>query len=73
MNLAMMRSMNEIGQVTGKKTVAEFVENDAILEKLREIGVDYTQGYGIGMPRPLNEVLEHELTNCQGGSYPRKR
>ena len=64
MDLAMVRSINEIGHVTGKKTIAEFVENDAILEKLREIGVDYAQGYGIGMPRPLNELLESELTNC---------
>ena len=37
----------------GKRTVAEFVENEAILEKLQEIGVDYAQGYGIGRPRPL--------------------
>ncbi len=39
----------------GKQTIAEFVENDAILEKLKEIGVDYAQGYGIAMPQPLDE------------------
>ena len=60
MDLAMVRSINEIGHVTGKKTIAEFVENEAILEKLREIGVDYAQGYGIGRPRPLDELLEPE-------------
>jgi len=63
MDLAMVRSINEIGHVTGKKTIAEFVENDAILEKLREIGIDYAQGYGIGRPCPLNELLETELVN----------
>ena len=49
-DLAMVRSINDIGHVMGKKTIAEFVENDEILAKLREIGVDYAQGYGIGRP-----------------------
>lgn len=53
MDLAMVKSINEIGHVMGKKTIAEFVENDAILEKLREIGVDYAQGYAISKPHPL--------------------
>lgn len=50
---AMVKSINEVGQVMGMKTVAEFVENEAILEKLQEIGVDYAQGYGVGKPVPL--------------------
>ena len=54
---AMVKSINEIGQLLGKQTVAEFVENDAILLKLKEIGVDYAQGYGIGIPRPIDELL----------------
>ena len=32
-------------------------ENDEILEKLREIGINYAQGYGIGKPRPIDELL----------------
>lgn len=52
---AMVSSINEIGQLMGIKTIAEFVENDAILEKLRELNVDYAQGYGIGRPRPLHQ------------------
>ncbi len=52
---AMVRSVNEIGHVMGKKTIAEFVENDETLNVLREIGVDYAQGYGIGRPRPLED------------------
>ncbi len=51
--LAMVKSINEIGQVMGKKTIAEFVENEPILEKLREIGVDYAQGYGVGRPQRI--------------------
>lgn len=50
---AMVESINQIGQVMGLKTIAEFVENDAILEELRKIGVNYGQGYGIGKPEPF--------------------
>ncbi len=57
MDFAMVKSINEIGHVMGKQTIAEFVENAAILEKLRKIGVDYAQGYGIGRPRPIDELL----------------
>ncbi len=46
----MVKSINDIGHVMGKKTIAEFVENEAILQALREIGVDYAQGYHIGKP-----------------------
>ena len=56
LNFAMVKSINEIGHVMGKQTIAEFVENEAILEKLREIGVDYAQGYGIDRPRPIEDA-----------------
>ena len=57
MDLAMVRSINDIGHVMGKQTIAEFVESKAILEKLKEINIDYAQGYAIGQPKPLDEVL----------------
>jgi len=50
---AMVESINQIGQVMGLKTIAEFVENDAILAELKLIGVNYGQGYGIGKPEPF--------------------
>ena len=56
-HLAIVRSINEIGHVMGKKTVAEFAESAAILDRLRELGVDYAQGYAIGRPRPLRDLL----------------
>ncbi len=56
-DLAMVRSIHDIAKVMGKQTIAEFVENDAIREQLREIGVDFAQGYGIERPRPLEDVL----------------
>lgn len=50
---AMVESINRIGHVMGLQTIAEFVEDDLVLEKLREIGVDYAQGYSIHRPEPL--------------------
>ena len=52
-DLAMVEAINHIGHVMGLQTIAEFVENDAILEKITAIRVDYAQGYGISKPRPL--------------------
>jgi EAL domain-containing protein (putative c-di-GMP-specific phosphodiesterase class I) len=57
---AMVDAINRIGQVMGIHTVAEFVENDDILECLRELGVDYAQGYGIDRPRPLTGRMKDE-------------
>ena len=50
---AFVEAINRVGQVLGLKTVAEFVENDAILNKIKQIGVDYAQGYGIAEPCSL--------------------
>ena len=46
----MVESINNIGHVMGLQTIAEFAENDAIINMLKEIGVDYAQGYGVAMP-----------------------
>lgn len=54
---AMVKSINEIGQTMGMQTIAEFVENDEIKNILVNLGVDYAQGYGIGQPRPFDEIL----------------
>ncbi|MDX1432122.1 MAG: EAL domain-containing protein [Gammaproteobacteria bacterium] len=59
-NLAMVKSINDIGKVMGKRTIAEFVENQRILDKLREVGVDYAQGYRVGRPKPLDRLLNIE-------------
>jgi diguanylate cyclase (GGDEF)-like protein/PAS domain S-box-containing protein len=55
---AMVKSINEIGHVMGMKTIAEYVENDEIKGMLREIGVDYAQGYGISIPVSLDDLLK---------------
>jgi len=53
LNLALVKSINDVGRVMGKRTIAEFVEDPDTLEKLREMGVDYAQGFGVGKPQPL--------------------
>ena len=55
-DLAMVKSINEVGHVMNKKTIAEFVENEAIFNLLKSLGIDYAQGYGIGKPVPLDEL-----------------
>ncbi len=63
---AMVVAINEIGHVMGLKTIAEYVENAAIRDKLAIIGVDYIQGFGIEMPQPFlvgdNQATQTLLT-----------
>ena len=53
----MVRSINEIGHLTGKQTIAEFAENSEIITMLRGMGVDYAQGYGVEEPRRLIQAV----------------
>jgi EAL domain-containing protein (putative c-di-GMP-specific phosphodiesterase class I) len=50
----------------GIKTVAEFVENDAVRATLQQIGVDYVQGYGVGQPYPICDVPREEKGKVVG-------
>lgn len=59
-DFAMVKSINEVGHIMGIETIAEFVENNSILNKLTEIGVDYAQGYGIAMPSPVEQLISQE-------------
>ena len=52
---AMVQSINQIGHVMNLQTIAEFVESEEILLCLKEIGVDYAQGYAIAKPLPLTD------------------
>lgn len=55
---AMVDSINQIVHAVGLKSVAEFVENETILEQLRSMGVDYAQGYQISRPFPLSKLFQ---------------
>jgi len=49
-NYTMVKAINEVGQSLGKQTIAEFIESEVLFEAIREIGVDFAQGYAIGKP-----------------------
>ncbi|MFK7855430.1 MAG: putative bifunctional diguanylate cyclase/phosphodiesterase [Granulosicoccus sp.] len=62
----MVAAINQIGHTIGAKTIAEFVEDDAVLNCLREMKVDYAQGYGLRMPTPLSELSQELETRLPG-------
>lgn len=59
LNRDMVAAINDIGHSMGRKTIAEYVESEAILTALRDMGVDFVQGYYIGRPALWNE--QHAL------------
>ena len=61
MDRAMVESINHIGHVMGLKTIAEFVESEAILDHLKEIRIDYVQGDWLKAPQPLSSLLAGRL------------
>lgn len=66
---SIVRSIRDVAVLKGISTVAEFVENDAILQQLAIIGIDYAQGYGVHKPEPLAPLLAN-LSAASGPSGP---
>lgn len=60
-SFAMVRSIHEIGCLTGKKTVAECAESQAVVDLLGGLGVHFAQGYALGRPAPINALLPEAL------------
>ena len=58
---SMVRAITEVGHAMGLGIIAEYVENAAIKDKLRAIGVDFVQGYAIEQPIPLGRALRTRL------------
>jgi EAL domain-containing protein (putative c-di-GMP-specific phosphodiesterase class I) len=50
---AFVEAMQQLAQALGVETIAEFVENEYVFEALKEIGVNYGQGYYFGKPAPI--------------------
>jgi diguanylate cyclase (GGDEF)-like protein len=57
----MVKAIHEVGKAIGLKTIAEFVENDVIKNQLVSMGIDYGQGYGLGKPEPLTDILKRDF------------
>ncbi|MDH3899439.1 MAG: EAL domain-containing protein, partial [Gammaproteobacteria bacterium] len=53
----MVRAINQIGHTMNIMTIAEFVEDEAVLQAVRELGVDYAQGYVVAKPVPMEIAL----------------
>jgi len=62
----MVRAINEIGHTVGAKTIAEFVEDDATVDLLRQMGVDYAQGFGLQRPDQLDSLIDQLPANDGG-------
>ena len=57
-DLALVNAIKDISHSLNKTCVAEFVENKETFDSLREIGVDYAQGYYISRPIPFDNLAE---------------
>lgn len=53
---AMVRSINDVSHVLGKRTIAEYVERTAIVDQLKSLGVDFAQGHLHGKPQALVDI-----------------
>ena len=54
----MAKSINDLAHFLGQRTIAECVETLDIIPALRKIEIDYLQGWGVGMPRSLDDVFD---------------
>ncbi|ACV61010.1 diguanylate cyclase/phosphodiesterase with PAS/PAC sensor(s) [Desulfofarcimen acetoxidans DSM 771] len=64
-NLALVKAMNTVAHTLDKKTIAEFVENENILQILNELDVDYAQGYFIGIPAQIEQYVMNKNNEKQ--------
>ena len=64
----MVESINRIDHVMGMRTIAEFVENEDSLERMREIGVDFVQSYHLHQPEAFASLAARRL--CQDMEIP---
>jgi len=53
----MVESITKVAHLLHLETIAEYVENDAILETVKMLDVDFAQGYGIEKPHPLTHLV----------------
>ena len=58
LNEEMVKSINNIGHIMGMQTIAEYVESEGVYDKLVELGFDGLQGFYIGKPVPINDLIK---------------
>ena len=57
----MVEAIHAVGKALNIDTVAEYVENQATLDKLRSLGIDYAQGYLLGKPEPITATAGNQI------------
>ena len=57
---AIVKSMNELGHLLGKETIAESVETHELADELQIMGINHVQGYAYAKPRPLNNYTQNQ-------------
>lgn len=66
----LVRSIIQVVQALGKKAVAEYVENQEILDILEEMGIDFVQGFHIGYPLPIEKLFGENAGVSSAGTKP---
>lgn len=72
-DLAKVTSINRVAHAIGIQTIAEMVETEEVIARLREIGIDFLQGFGIGRPRVIQELEKSTVTDLEFRRQQRMR
>jgi diguanylate cyclase (GGDEF)-like protein/PAS domain S-box-containing protein len=79
-DLAIVKAINNIAHEIHSQTVAESVEDESIMAMVRELGIDFAQGYWLGMPQPIEQIFiraSQDTSSCsperipQDATFPR--
>ena len=68
LDAAAVRCFVDVARVVGVRTVAECVDRPALLQRVREIGIDYAQGFLLHRPAPIEDVMGAEARHTQVGT-----
>lgn len=71
-DLAKVTSINRVAHAIGIQTIAEMVETEEVITRLREIGIDFLQGFGIGRPRVIQELEKSTVTDLESRRQQRR-
>jgi diguanylate cyclase (GGDEF)-like protein len=62
---SMVNAICQIGRTMGLSMIAEYVGDEQTVDMLREMGVDFGQGFFLGKPQPLSEIIERLMADAE--------